>query len=87
MIWHLTHADGRTAVVRAESGPLAMQMLGWRAAAFDDIDAAGEPEILCRAPAPVPRHDVQQHIEVLNEGFDTEDEPVMRRPVEWDPQP
>ena len=87
MIWQLTHADGRTAVVRADSGPLAMQMLGWRAASFDTVSADGDAEILCRAPAPVPQHDPQKHIEVLNEGFDVEDEPVMRRPVEWDPQP
>lgn len=74
-LWHVTHADGRSAVVRAASGPLAMNLLGWRSASFDMLTTAGEAEIVLQAPAPVPRHDVRQHIEVLNDG------------VEWDVQP
>jgi hypothetical protein len=74
-LWHVTHADGRSAVVRAASGPLAMAALGWRSASFEMLTAAGEAEIVMQAPAPVPRHDVRKHVEVLNEG------------VEWDVQP
>lgn len=70
ILWHVTHADGRTAVVRAASGPLAMQCLGWRAATFDVLPEAGPDQIVMQAPAPVPQHDPQQHIDVLSEGFE-----------------
>lgn len=66
-LWHVTHADGRSAVVRAESGPLAMHALGWKAARFEMLTAAGEAEIVMQAAAPTPEHDYQQYIEVLNE--------------------
>jgi hypothetical protein len=71
-LWHVTHADGRSAVVRAASGPLAMNMLRWRSASFDMLTAAGGAEIVMQAPA---RHNCRQHIEVLDGA------------VEWDVQP
>lgn len=66
-LWHVAHADGRSAVVRAESGPLAMQMLGWRAASFEMLTKAGNAEIVVQAAPPTPEHDYQRYIEVLNE--------------------
>lgn len=71
-LWRVTHADGRSAVVRAASGPLAMDLLGWRSASFDMLTTAGGAEIVMQAPA---RHNCRQHIEVLDGA------------VEWDVQP
>ena len=65
-IWLVSSDNGETAVVRAVSGPKAMQMLGWESAVVSHVASLGDPEVILRTGTSAPDYDATETLEAVS---------------------